>query len=90
MRYLDPTHPRTRKTLVVPAVGALKGKTVGVLNNGWMSLTRMSKRWEEALKSRHGVTQVRYYDVPRSIAPEAGTLERVARECQAAIVGLAN
>ena len=90
MQYLDPTHPKTPAKLVVPAAGALKGKTVGVLNNGWMSLARMSKRWDEVLKSRHGVAHVRYYDVPRSIAPEAGTLERVARECQAAIVGLAN
>lgn len=90
MQYLDPAYPRKQGKLFMPAVSELKGKTFGVLNNGWRCLDHMSRRWEETLKSRHGVAEVRFYDVPRSCAPEPGTLERVARECQAAIVGLAN
>lgn len=90
MRYLDPRSPNPSKGLAVPAVGKLDGKIVGYLNNGWMSLTKIGKRIEGPLKEKHGVSQVIYYDIPRSTAPPAGFLEQVARDCQAAIVGMAN
>jgi hypothetical protein len=90
MQYLDPRSPHPAKELAVPAVGALQGKTLGFLNNGWTSMSKLGRMIEAPLKSRFGVAEVRFYDVPRSMAPPAGLLEQVAGECQAAIVGMAN
>ena len=90
MRYLDPRNPQPHQRPLVPAVGSLKGKTLGYLNNGWMSMAKIGSRIEGQLKARYGIAQVIFYDVPRSTAPPAGLLDRVARECQAAIVGMAN
>ena len=90
MQYLDPRSPNPAKQLAVPAVSGLKGKTLGYLNNGWTSMAKIGKHIEGPLKSRYGVSQVIHYDVPRSMAPPEGLLEKVANECQLAIVGMAN
>lgn len=90
MQYLDPRSPNSKPTLRAPAVGTLAGKTVGFLNNGWASMAKIGRRIEGRLKSKYGAAQVVFYDVPRSMAPPDGLLDRVAAECQAAIVGMAN
>ncbi len=90
MQYLDPRNPNVGRKQFVPAVGDLKGKTLGFLNNGWISMTKIGRRIEGRLKSQYGVSQVIFYDVPRSMEPPPGLLDRVVRECQAAIVGMAN
>ena len=90
MQYLDPRNPNPNQKLFVPAVGGLKGKTLGYLNNGWLSMAKIGRRIEGQLKARHGVSQVIFYDVPRSTEPPPGLLDKVAAECQAAIVGMAN
>ena len=90
MQYLDPRSSNPAKQLTVPAVSGLKGKTLGYLNNGWTSMTKIGEHIADPLKARYGVSQVIYYDVPRSMAPPDGLLEKVARECEAAIVGMAN
>ncbi|HSN40591.1 MAG TPA: hypothetical protein VLT92_10390 [Burkholderiales bacterium] len=90
MHYLDPRSPNLSKKLFVPAAGELKGKTLGFLNNGWLSMAKIGRHIEGPLKAKYGLARVLYYDVPRSMAPPAGFLEKVADECQMAIVGMAN
>lgn len=90
MQYLDPRSPNPSRSAAVPAIGELDGKTLGFLNNGWASMARIGKNIEAPLKARYGLSRVIFYDIPRSMAPPAGLLEQVARECQAAIVGMAN
>ena len=90
IEYLDPVSPNTDKKLFVPAVGDLKGKTIGFLTNGWSSYNAMGARIREVLSERHGIAAMRTYSIPTSCAPPAGLLEQVAEECDAAIVGMAN
>lgn len=90
MQYLDPRNPNPGKKLLVPTVGDLKGKTLGYLNNGWISMAKIGRRIEGQLRARYGVSQVIFYDVPRSTELPPGLLDKVVRECQAAIVGMAN
>ena len=90
IEYLDPVSPNTDKKLFVPAVGDLKGKTIGFLTNGWSSYNAMGARIEQVFSERYGITEMRTYDIPTSCAPPAGLLEQVADECDAAVVGMAN
>jgi hypothetical protein len=90
LEYLDPVSPNLDKKLFVPAVGELKGKTIGFLTNGWTSYNAMGARIEQVLIDRFGIREMRTYAIPTSCAPAQGLLERVANECDAAVVGMAN
>lgn len=90
MQFLDPTNPNPSKKLYAPAVYELKGKRLAFLNNGWMSMTKIGQRIEGPLKAKYGVSEMIYYDVPRNMEPSGGLLDQVARECDVAIVGMAN
>ena len=90
IEYLDPVSPNTDKKLYVPAVGDLKGKTIAFLTNGWSSYNAMGARIEQVFSERFSIAGMRTYEIPTSCAPPAGLLERVAEECDAAIVGMAN
>jgi hypothetical protein len=90
IEYLDPVSPNRDKKLFVPAVGELKGKTIGFLTNGWSSFNAMGARIAQVFGEHHGIREMRTYAIPTSCAPEPGLLERVAEECDAAIVGMAN
>lgn len=88
--YLDPVSPNRDKKLYVPAVGALQGKRIGFLTNGWSSFNAMGARIEQVFTERHGIHSMQTYAIPTSCAPPEGLLEQVAAECDAAIVGMAN
>jgi len=90
IEYLDPVSPNTDKKLYVPAVGALQGKTIGFLTNGWASYNAMGAKIEAVFREKHGMKAMRTYAIPTSCAPTEGLLEQVATECDAAIVGMAN
>lgn len=90
IEYLDPVSRNTDKKLYVPAVGALKGKRIGFLTNGWASYNAMGARIEQVFREQHGMREMRTYKIPTSCAPPDGLLEQVATECDAAIVGMAN
>src|SRR6202795_4738524 len=88
IEYLDPVSPNLDKKLFVPAVGELKGKTIGFLTNGWASYNAMGARIEQVLIDRFGIREMRTYAIPTSCAPAEGLLARVADECDAAVVGM--
>lgn len=89
MQFLDPTSPTADKKLRRP-VSELRGARVALLNNGWASMTRIGHHLEGPLKSVYGVATVVHYDVPRNREPAEGVLDGVTRDCDVAIVGLAN
>ena len=89
IEYLDPVSPNQEKKLFVPAVGELKGKIIGFLTNGWASYNAMGAHIAQVFGERHGIREMRTYAIPTSCAPPEGLLERVADECDAAIVGMA-
>ena len=90
MQFLDPTSPNPRKAHDPKALADLKGKRLAYLNNGWASMTKIGQRIEGPLKSRYGIAEIVFFDVPRNREPADGLLEQVAREFDAAIVGMAN
>jgi hypothetical protein len=90
IEYLEPTNPKVRKELVVPQVGELAGKRIAFVNNGWACFTKIGVQVERGLSGHHRIAEMRTYDIPPSSAPAPGLLERIANECDAAIVGLAN
>jgi hypothetical protein len=90
IEYLDPRSPNVDRMLFVPAVSDLRGKRIAFLNNGWLSFTKIGKRMEAVLRDRFGIEIFATYAIPTSCAPQPGLLERVARETDAAIVGMAN
>jgi hypothetical protein len=89
VQILDPTNPRPGKKRSVPPV-ALKGARLAYLNNGWLSMTKIGRHIEGPLKSKFGVSEVVHFNVPRNMEPPGGLLDEVARDFDAAIVGMAN
>ena len=90
IEYLVPTGLRTKKKVLIPPVGTLKGKRIAFVNNGWTSFTKIGGYVSAELKERYGAASVATYQIPPSVAPDPKLLDRIARESDAAIVGLAN
>jgi hypothetical protein len=100
--YLDPTVRRNRvaspdapvvpqePALALPTLGALAGKTVVFLDNGWKSFGRMTHWMERTLRDRFGVAEVKRQYISSSTPMPASVLERVLAESDLAIVGMAN
>jgi len=89
MQFLDPTNPRPSRKHPALTV-ELKGARLAYLNNGWLSMTKIGRRIEKPLRDRYGVSEVVFCDVPRNKEPPGGLLDKVAREFDAAVVGMAN
>ena len=90
LSYLVPTGVRTKKKVLIPPVGTLKGKRIAFVNNGWTSFTKIGGYLTAELKDRYGAASVPTYQIPPSVAPDPRLLDRIAAESDAAIVGLAN
>jgi hypothetical protein len=90
LEYLDPVSPNLDKKLYVPAVGDLRGKRIAFVSNGWKSFDAIGRVLDAGFTARFGTEGLRTYSIPTSCAPEPGLLERIALECDAAIVGMAN
>ena len=93
MKICDPTGVTSKKRdchASSPSMGGLAGKTVGILSNLWPSYEGMIVRFREQLVDEHQVSRVNYYEIPRTRAASDELLQRVASECDAAIVGLGN
>ncbi len=90
IEYLNPTSPKLGRQLFVPKVGELKDKWIAFVSNGWVSFGKIGLRMEELLKERHGIAGLRVYSVPTQPAPPPELLDRIAKECAGAVVGLAN
>lgn len=88
--YLDPTVRKPDGTLHVPAVGALEGRTVAFLNNGWSSFGKIGARMQSVLHDKYRIKEMKTYLIPSAAPPQTGLLEQVAQECDVAIVGMAN
>jgi len=90
MLILDPTNPNPHADKGSKTLRALAGKRLAYLNNGWTSMSKIGQLIEGPLKRVHGIAGIVHFDVPRNTAPPGNLLEHVAREFDAAIVGMAN
>ena len=90
IEYLDPTSQKASGDLCVPAVSDLKDKVVGFLSNGWSSFGKIGIHMNSVLLEKHGIKEMRTYAIPSAGPPAKGLLDRVADECDVAVVGMAN
>lgn len=90
MKYLDPLGYGTEEPLVTHSAASLAGKCLAIVNNGWASMGEIGRHIGRTVLRERKAKAVRFYEVPRNMAPADDVLERIARECHAAIVGLAN
>ena len=90
LEYLEPADPKKAKVLFVPAVRELQGKTIAFLNNGWSSFTKIGARMDQVLRERFGIAAFRTYPISASSAVPTELLDRIVRESDAAVVGMAN
>jgi hypothetical protein len=90
LEYLEPTSPRHAPTLMVPVIGDLRGKTIAYVDNGWSSFGKIGVRVAQVLRDKYGIADFRIYPFSASSAMPAELPDRIAREADAAIVGMAN
>ena len=91
MKIINPLGlPRVTKDGIALTVISVRGMRLGILSNHWKSMDRIASRIVEQAAARHGISEVRLYDVPINGPMSPGVEERVLAECDAAIVGLAN
>lgn len=90
MRLYDPTASGPQRTLSrAPAVAALDGKTIGVLENGKLNAVEMLRELAALFEARHGCTVRPLYSKSNASAPApAGVLARAAAEVDFLITGL--
>ncbi|MFH1650697.1 MAG: hypothetical protein ABID87_01125 [Chloroflexota bacterium] len=94
MTILEPRAWAKKKTGKAPAALAdLKGKTIGLLRNQWLSVPIIFDRMEELLRTRYGVAGVRNYGDKEGVRTHgpitpAAIVDAVSRDCDALIVGL--
>jgi hypothetical protein len=91
MQILDPVAvARTAPSRDMHVLPALAGRRFGFVTNHWRSMDAMIARMAPRLAALHGVGEVRIYEAPLNGAIANETIEAISRECDAALVGLAN
>ncbi len=90
MEILVPTSAPRLTAAAAAKSFELAGKRVAIVSNGWASMDTITSRLVERLKERHGVADVKLYSVHINKPITSDTLEDIAGECDAAIVGIAN
>ena len=90
MQLYDPTSSGAQRTLYrAPALAALQGKTIGILENGKLNAEAMLREVAVLFAQRHGCTIHAVYAKSNASAPApAETLARAAREVDFLITGL--
>lgn len=86
---VDPVAPGHSIAPTPSARVALQGATVGFLDNGWRSWTRVLEHMQATLLDR-GAIEVHRWDIPVSIGAEDTTIKRSAKVCDLCVVGLGN
>ena len=91
IQICSPTAPVPAQSSAGPAPATqLTGARVAVINNGWMSMTRIAKLLAERLPADYGVASVQVYVVEPNGGATQEVLRAVAEDADVAIVGLAN
>lgn len=90
MEILVPTSAPRLTAAAVAKSFQLEGKRVAIVSNGWVSMDTITSRLVERLKDKHRVADVKLYSVHINKPITSDTLEGIAGECDAAIVGIAN
>ncbi len=89
--YTPIAEARGRARSLAPRLsGTLQGKTVGFLNNGWVSWGQTLEHFRRVLRERYGVAEVieRPISTVKSAPPEL--FEEMASRCDVVVTGLGN
>lgn len=91
MEILIPT-AATAATQKMPAtaVASLTGKRVAIVSNGWRSMEVMAPHLDLLLRARHDVAGIRRFSVHLNRPISQEILDSIRKDCDAAIVGIAN
>jgi len=68
----------------------LEGKVVGLMNNGWPSLSIILPRLQELLRTRCNVADARLFDHAGDVKTRGEAVRRMIEECDAVVVALGN
>lgn len=91
MKILNPVAaPPQQQQRELPYVRSLSGLKVAVLSNHWTSMDRMTQRFSVRAREKYSASGVELFDIPINGAMAEAVEQRVLRECDVAIVGLAN
>ena len=86
IRVLDPTFEEAAATAnVVGSLTTLAGRTVGLLDNSKINVSKILDYAEEILKTRHGVKEVRRFRKPDASRPAPPEVFVAVKECDAFI-----
>jgi hypothetical protein len=90
MQLYDPTSSGPERTLFrAPAISALDGRTIGILENGKLNAVEMLREVAALFETRHGCTIRAVYSKSNASAPApAEVLARAADEVDFLITGL--
>ncbi len=89
MLILDPRNPDPAAPSRLPALHALPGTRLAWLDNGWGSMQRLRETLTPHFAAA-GIVLAAPQPVPRNHGAPQALLDQVARDSDAAIVGLAN
>ena len=69
---------------------SLRGKTVGILENGWTSMSALAEHLHVILTEKYGVTRVKHWVTGISLPAEAAMVDAIAADTDLTVVGLGN
>ena len=90
IRVFDPTAEDTAATSPGAArLASLEGLTIGLLDNGKPNSDKVLKKVAEMLAAQHPGLTIHYYRKPGAYRPAPDSLlDKVATECDVALVGI--
>ena len=91
MQILVPT-AATRSTVETrtAVLASLQDKRVAIVSNGWRSMEAMTPHLSQRLRELYGASEISLYSVHINKPITDDTLDKIERNCDAVIVGLAN
>jgi len=86
IRVLDPTFEETAAAAnVIGNLTSLAGRTVGLLDNSKVNVSKILDYTEEILKTRHGVKEVKRFRKPDASRPASPEVFVAVKDCDAFI-----
>ncbi len=86
IRVLDPATEKAAATVTSPArLASLKGRTVGLLDNGKIRVGELLDHIEDMLRSQYGVAEVLRFKKPDASRPAPPEVVAAMEPCDAVI-----
>jgi len=82
--------PAARTKALAPRLDTLRGKTIGVINNGWNCMNVTTDELRQVLVAQYGAAEVIEKKTIASLKLATPELEDLARRADAVICGMGN